>query len=156
MAERKFPFRRKATTLSPSFIADARFVTEIRWHQSCHLPSSQKNQDPMLIERQLAKLRLKPSRTPGAASLATALALPRSAGLGFEFDVMRYQHFFKDAEVFPADPAAPPNCRPGSGGDGSPARTSTRMRRASWATWWCPYAFKARRSYVPTGLLGSG
>jgi opacity protein-like surface antigen len=29
---------------------------------------------------------------------------------GFEFDVMRYQHFFKDSEVFPLDPAAPPNC----------------------------------------------
>lgn len=31
---------------------------------------------------------------------------------GFEFDVMRYQHFFKDSEVFPLDPAAPPNCTP--------------------------------------------
>jgi len=38
--------------------------------------------------------------------------------LGFEIDVMRYQHFFKDAEVFPADPAAPPNCMPGSGAGG--------------------------------------
>jgi hypothetical protein len=32
--------------------------------------------------------------------------------LGFEFDVMRYQHFFKDSEVFPLNPAAPPNCTP--------------------------------------------
>jgi len=31
---------------------------------------------------------------------------------GIEFDVMRYQHFFKDSEVFPLDPAAPPNCTP--------------------------------------------
>jgi opacity protein-like surface antigen len=34
--------------------------------------------------------------------------------LGLELDVMRYQHFFKDSEVFPLDPAAPPNCTPAS------------------------------------------
>lgn len=33
--------------------------------------------------------------------------------LGFEVEVQRYQHFFKDAEVVPLDPAAPPNCMPG-------------------------------------------
>ena len=32
--------------------------------------------------------------------------------LGFEFDVLRYNHFFKDSDVFPPDPDAPPNCRP--------------------------------------------
>src|SRR5262245_36678896 len=36
--------------------------------------------------------------------------------LGFELDFQRYQHFFKDSEVFPLDPSAPPNCRPGVGG----------------------------------------
>lgn len=36
--------------------------------------------------------------------------------LGFELDVLRYQHFFKDAEVVPLDPSAPPNCQPGVGG----------------------------------------
>ena len=40
--------------------------------------------------------------------------------LGFEFDLMRYQHFFKDSEVFPADPAAPPNCLPASGANRIP------------------------------------
>lgn len=30
--------------------------------------------------------------------------------LGFEFDLQRYQHFFKDARVSPLDPTAPPNC----------------------------------------------
>ena len=30
--------------------------------------------------------------------------------LGFELDFQRYQHFFKESEVFPLDPAAPPNC----------------------------------------------
>lgn len=30
--------------------------------------------------------------------------------LGFEIDFQRYHHFFKDAEVSPLDPAAPPNC----------------------------------------------
>lgn len=30
--------------------------------------------------------------------------------LGFELDLQRYQHFFKDSEVVPLDPAAPPNC----------------------------------------------
>ena len=39
----------------------------------------------------------------------------RGGRLGFEFDVMRYQHFFKDSEVFPRDPAAAPNCRPAAG-----------------------------------------
>jgi opacity protein-like surface antigen len=29
---------------------------------------------------------------------------------GFEFDFQRYIHFFKDAEISPLDPAAPPNC----------------------------------------------
>jgi opacity protein-like surface antigen len=32
---------------------------------------------------------------------------------GFEVDFQRYQHFFKDSEVAPLDPAAPPNCSPG-------------------------------------------
>ena len=32
--------------------------------------------------------------------------------LGFELDLQRYQHFFKDSEIFPLDPAAPPNCTP--------------------------------------------
>lgn len=36
--------------------------------------------------------------------------------LGFEFDFQRYQHFFKDSEVSPLDPSAPPNCRPGING----------------------------------------
>jgi hypothetical protein len=36
--------------------------------------------------------------------------------LGFEIELQRYQHFFKDAEVVPLDPSAPPNCRPGIGG----------------------------------------
>ena len=30
--------------------------------------------------------------------------------LGFEFDLQRYQHFFKDSRVSPLDPTAPPNC----------------------------------------------
>ena len=34
----------------------------------------------------------------------------RGRRLGFEIDLQRYQHFFKDAEVFPLDPTAPPNC----------------------------------------------
>jgi hypothetical protein len=37
------------------------------------------------------------------------------ARFGFEFDFQRYQHFFKDAEVFPLDPAAPPNCAGAAG-----------------------------------------
>ena len=36
--------------------------------------------------------------------------------LGFELDVQRYQHFFKDADVVPLDPSAPPNCTPGVSG----------------------------------------
>lgn len=39
-----------------------------------------------------------------------------SGRLGFEFDLQRYQHFFKDAEIVPLDPAAPPNCAPGISG----------------------------------------
>lgn len=33
--------------------------------------------------------------------------------LGFELDLERYQHFFKDAEIVPLNPAAAPNCTPG-------------------------------------------
>ena len=36
--------------------------------------------------------------------------------LGFELDFQRYRHFFKDSEISPLDPAAPPNCRPGISG----------------------------------------
>ena len=43
-------------------------------------------------------------RRPGGS-----IAYLRDA-LGFELDVTRYQHVFKDSEVFPRDPAAPPNC----------------------------------------------
>jgi len=32
--------------------------------------------------------------------------------LGFELDFQRYIHFYKDSEVFPLDPTAPPNCTP--------------------------------------------
>ena len=38
--------------------------------------------------------------------------------LGFELDLQRYQHFFKDSRVFPLDPTAPPNC---TGAQGSVA-----------------------------------
>src|SRR5262245_36263282 len=34
----------------------------------------------------------------------------------FEFDFQRYQHFFKDSEVSPLDPGAPPNCTAASMG----------------------------------------
>src|SRR5262249_45133629 len=37
-------------------------------------------------------------------------------GVAFEFDVERYNHFFKDSDVFPLDPAAPPNCTGGTTG----------------------------------------
>jgi opacity protein-like surface antigen len=40
--------------------------------------------------------------------------------IGFEFDFQRYQHFFKDSEVSPLDPAAPPNCVPGITEAGDP------------------------------------
>ena len=32
--------------------------------------------------------------------------------IGFEVDFQRYQHFFKDSEISPLDPSAPPNCIP--------------------------------------------
>src|SRR5262245_65875807 len=35
---------------------------------------------------------------------------------GFELDFQRYQHFFKDSEISPLDPAAPPNCTAGISG----------------------------------------
>lgn len=33
-----------------------------------------------------------------------------SGRLGFAFDFQRYIHFFKDSEISPLEPAAPPNC----------------------------------------------
>ena len=36
--------------------------------------------------------------------------------LGLEFDLQRYQHFFKDSRVYPLDSTAPPNCT-GTEGD---------------------------------------
>ena len=36
--------------------------------------------------------------------------------VGFEVEFQRYQHFFKDSEIVPLDPAAPPNCTGGQGG----------------------------------------
>jgi opacity protein-like surface antigen len=43
--------------------------------------------------------------------------------LGLEVDFQRYQHFFKDSEVFPLNPAAPPNCTPGVAGPCSDINT---------------------------------
>src|SRR5262245_604731 len=68
--------------------------------------------------------------------------------IGFEFDVERYQHFFKDSEVFPLDPAAPPNCTGGTQGPCTDLNTDAigfmgnvvvpiRIRAASK---WRPYA----------------
>jgi Outer membrane protein beta-barrel domain len=58
-----------------------------------------------------------PYMSPDVMSASSTRARPRDLATlvlkrprGFELDFQRYQHFFKDSEVFPLDPAAPPNC----------------------------------------------
>jgi Outer membrane protein beta-barrel domain len=52
-------------------------------------------------------------RPPFAPDILSVLSVGYRGGrLAFEFDFQRYHHLFKDSEVFPLDPAAPPNCVP--------------------------------------------
>lgn len=69
--------------------------------------------------------------------------------LGFELDFQRYQHFFKDADVLPLDPAAPPNCGRGDAGAPCTDIDTDAMRfmgnvvatiRIPDTTKWRPYA----------------
>jgi hypothetical protein len=66
--------------------------------------------------------------------------------IGFELDFQRYQHFFKDSEVVPLDPAAP-NCVPGVVGRCIDINTDAMdlmghvvvPLRTRGATHWLPY-----------------
>jgi opacity protein-like surface antigen len=73
-------------------------------------------------------------------------------GLGFEFDVTRYQHFFKDSEVFPRDPAAPPNCT----GQSGPCTDIDTDAMSVMANVVVPLRVRAATKWHPYGSAGLG
>lgn len=75
--------------------------------------------------------------------------------VGFEFDVMRYQHFFKDSEVFPLDPSAPPNCTPALG-PGVPCRDINTDAIGFMGNVVAPIRFRNAARWWPYGTAGLG
>ena len=75
---------------------------------------------------------------------------------GFEFDVMRYQHFFKDSEVFPLDPAAPPNCTPSAGEARSPCTDIDTDAVGFMGNVVLPIRIQAAPKWRPYGTAGLG
>jgi opacity protein-like surface antigen len=73
-------------------------------------------------------------------------------GLGFELDVTRYQHFFKDSEVFPRDPAAPPNCT----GQGGPCTDIDTDAMGFMANVVVPFRVQSATKWLPYGNAGLG
>jgi hypothetical protein len=73
--------------------------------------------------------------------------------IGFEVDFQRYQHFFKDSEVFPLDPAAPPNCRPGVGPPCTDIDTDAMGFMANVVV---PVRFDGAPKWRPYGAAGLG
>jgi opacity protein-like surface antigen len=72
--------------------------------------------------------------------------------LGFELDFQRYQHFFKDSEVFPLDPGAPPNCT-------ATATSCTDIDTDAWGVTGnvvVPIRIKGAPKWRPYGTAGLG
>jgi hypothetical protein len=76
--------------------------------------------------------------------------------LGFEFDVMRYQHSSRIPRCSPFDPAAPPNCTPAAGEGPAPCTDIDSDAISFMGNVCCPFAFKARRSGGPYRTAGLG
>src|SRR5262245_26292456 len=51
----------------------------------------------------------------GKGGLGVTVRYVGAGRFWLEFDFERYQHFFKDSEMFPLDPGAPPNCTGAAG-----------------------------------------
>ena len=73
--------------------------------------------------------------------------------IGFEVEVRRYQHFFKDAEVIPLDPSAPPNCLPGVSG---PCRDINTDAIGFMGNVVLPIPVGAATKWHPFGSVGLG
>ncbi len=73
--------------------------------------------------------------------------------LGFELEFQRYQHFFKDSEILPLDPAAPPNCRPGVGPSCTDIDTDAMGFMANVVV---PIRIQAAPKWRPYGTAGLG
>lgn len=73
--------------------------------------------------------------------------------LGFEFDLQRYQHFFKDSEIVPLDPAAPPNCRPGVRGACTDINTDAIGFMGNAVV---PLRIRGASKWSPYGSVGAG
>jgi Outer membrane protein beta-barrel domain len=74
--------------------------------------------------------------------------------LGFEFEFQRYQHFFKDSEISPRDPTAPPNCTPAV----SMGTSCTDLNTRAWSFMGnvvAPLRSK-RAKWRPYGIAGLG
>jgi hypothetical protein len=76
--------------------------------------------------------------------------------LGFELEVTRYHHFFKDSEVFPLDPAAPPNCTGGGVTPGTPCTDIDTDAMGFMGNLVVPIGFQGARRWRPHGTVGLG
>jgi opacity protein-like surface antigen len=76
--------------------------------------------------------------------------------VGFEFDVMRYQHFFKDSEVSPLDPSAPPNCTPALGQDRVPCKDINTDAIGFMGNVVAPIRIQGAARWRPYGTAGLG
>jgi len=76
--------------------------------------------------------------------------------LGFEFDFQRYHHFFKDSEVFPLDPAAPPNCTPAVGEARIPCTDINTDAMGFMGNLVVPIRVRGATKWRPYGTAGLG
>src|SRR5262249_18529358 len=153
---------------------------KFNWHQDCNRAASRKGDGLMLIETTMPLGRwvllsvtiVVWTAVPAQAQWALTPYLGMNvaggvehgkggvggsvaylgARIGFEFDVERSHPSFKAPEWFPLDLPRHPTAREERK---VPAPTSTPTRSASWATWWCPFAFEPRASGVRTRPPGS-
>ena len=72
--------------------------------------------------------------------------------LGFELDFQRYQHFFKDSEVVPLDPTAPPNCT----GMAMPCKDINTDAMGFMANVVVPIRIRSAPKWRPYGVAGLG
>lgn len=76
--------------------------------------------------------------------------------LGFEVDLQRYQHFFKDSDVFPLDPAAPPNCLAGATQAGAPCTDIDTDAMGFMGNVVVPIRIQGAPKWRPFGTAGLG
>jgi opacity protein-like surface antigen len=81
---------------------------------------------------------------------------PIGGRIGFELDVQRYQHFFKDSEIFPLDPTAAPNCTKATGQAGRPCTDINTEAIGFMGNVIVPIRIQGAPKWRPYGTAGLG